>query len=203
MIMVMKQIKIQLLSLSGVLGIIVLWAAVITGMRRAHLGLVDARPLSYLGVYTNTAQLFTAGLLISSLLFICFAFFVHRYWGTNNRFLFYFLIGQIGQIIAAIAPYGANSRYKLIHTIAAFVLAFSLPFLIRAFEQSQISRKNHKLYQILVRLEVATFIIGMGIFTMTEGIAPLGEALPAIGFHIWIIVLTIVYFKTRSHVPVN
>ncbi len=176
---------------SGVAGVAILWSATVLAMRRGHVGLVDSRPLSYLGVNPSTAQLFSVGLLASSALFICFAFYVMHAYRTNNRFLVYFLIGQVGQIIAAVTPYGQKSGYRLIHTLAAYTLAFSLPFLIREFARSQKSGHYHRLYRQLTILEIIAFVIGIGIFTTTHGIAPLGEALPAIGFHVWIIAVTL------------
>ncbi len=166
-------------------------------MRRAGLGLVDSRPISYLGVDPLTSQLFSFSLLLSAFLFIHFAFYVRHTYKLKNRFLLYFLIGQAGQIIAAVTPFGKASNYKLVHTIAAFTLAFSLPLLINAFAYAQKNSSHFVLYKRLLRLEQLTFIVGIGLFTFTEGVAPLGEALPAIGFHVWIIAITIVSLKTK------
>lgn len=93
-------------------------------------------------------------------------------------------------MITAITPYGENSSYKLIHTIFAYVLAISLPLLIREFCNSQ-KVADKKIFRLLFLFELALFVVGIGIFTMTEGIAPIGEALPAIGFHIWIVTTSV------------
>jgi len=180
----------KFLRFSGVAGIFVLWTFTVTGMVRANLGLVDTRPLSYLGVDPSSASLFSSGLIISALLFIAFGVHVRKYFNVRSRFLTFLLIGQAGQLIAAIAPYGEQSQFKLLHTVAAFVLAFSLPVLIRSFAYSQTHTSQFKLYLWLYRFELLTFVIGIGLFIFTSGIAPIGEALPAIGFHVWIIALT-------------
>ncbi len=246
----------KLQKYSGLAGVIILWTGIVTAMNQAHLGLIDSRPISYLGVNPPTARLFSGSLLISSFLFINFAFYVHRRFHTaeslaqsprpaktpgpglfitfstkiipfryafsrktaknslsagifplklgigsgSNRFMLYFLIGQAGQVIAAITPYGNKSNFKLIHTVAAFTLAFSLPLLIRQFAISQSGKRHHKLYLSLLRLEQLAFLIGIGLFVFTKGIAPLGEALPAIGFHIWIIVVTYTALVTKSRI---
>lgn len=182
----------SLMRFSGVAGVILLWTTTLLAMNRIDLGLVDTRPLSHLGIEPWSSVLFSTGLLVSSALFIIFAFYIKKAYGANQRFLFYFLIGQAGQIIVAIAPYGMNSSYRLVHTVAAFTLAFSLPFLIREFARSQTFTKYNKLFRSLFLIELVMFVVGIGIFTMTEGIAPIGEILPAVGFHIWIIVTTIV-----------
>lgn len=177
---------------SGVIGVLVLWTGIVAAMRIAGLGIIDARPISYLGVDAQTAVLFSGSLLISAFLFVNFAFYVRREFKVRGRFLMYFLIGQTGQVIAAISPYGSNSKFKTIHTVAAFILAFSLPLLIQSFTASQTGHSRHQLFVWLLRLEQLTFVIGIGLFVFTKGIAPLGEALPAIGFHAWIIALTFV-----------
>lgn len=196
-----------LIRYSGVAGVILLWTTTLLAMRRIGLGLVDARPLSHLGIEPWSSMLFSTGLLVSSALFIIFAVYAKKAYRANQRFLVYFLIGQAGQIIVAIAPYGMNSSYRLVHTVAAFTLAFSLPFLIREFARSQSHIKYSKLFRYLFLLELVMFVVGIGIFTMTSGIAPIGEILPAVGFHIWIIAATLfagagksaVLNKSKSH----
>lgn len=159
-------------------------------MSQVGLGLIDSRPISHLGVDPESALIFSASLLASSFLFVNFGFYVRRTFNVTNKFLLYLLIGQAGQIIVATAPYGMNSQYRRIHTVAAFALAFSLPLLIRAFARSQVRSPYAVLYMWLFRFELVTFAIGMSLFIFTKGIAPLGEALPAIGYHVWIIVIT-------------
>lgn len=178
------------LRYSGVVGIVVIWTGTLVSMYRAGLGLIDTRPVSYLGVAPESSVLFSLTLLMSAALFIAFGFYARRKFQVKNRFFTYLLIGQLGQIVAAITPYGDNSRYRLIHTVAAFTLAFSLPFLMWEFARSQTGRPQHRLYVLLLRSELALFVVGMGIFIFTEGIAPLGEAMPTVGFHSWIIALT-------------
>ncbi|MDQ3065390.1 MAG: hypothetical protein M3Q36_03930 [bacterium] len=186
----------RVLGFSGIIGIVVLWATILIGMSISGLKLIDSRPFSSLGVDPQTASLFSTGLIISAALFSIFGFFLQRKFAVKSKFLMYLLIGQAGQVVAALAPYGSDSRYKTLHTLAAFTLALSLPILIRSFAYSQINSKYFKLYIRLFRLELAAFLIGMGIFIFTTGIAPLGQAMPAIGFHIWIIALTLITHRT-------
>jgi hypothetical protein len=175
---------------SGVLGVTIIVTGVVTAMHHIGLGFIDARPISYLGVDTRTAVLFSGSLLLSALLFISFAFHVTRSYSTGSKFKWYFIAGQIGQMIAALVPYSANSTQHRIHTSAAFALAFTLPLLIWQFARSQKKSKNHRLFIKLLRLEQVTFVVGIGLFIFTKGIAPLGEILPTLGFYTWIFVLT-------------
>lgn len=142
-----------------------------------------------------SAVWFSFGLLLSACLFISFGFYIVRTFEVKNRFLLYLVIGQIGQSIAAVVPYGRQSPDRQIHTVAAFTLAFSLPFLIRAFARSQSENQYSRIYAWLLWIEILAFIVGMSLFIFTKGIAPLGQALPAVGFHLWIITLTIISIR--------
>jgi hypothetical membrane protein len=164
-------------------------------MFKARLGFFDQRPISYLGVNPLSKALFSGSLLISAILFVSFGLYLKRKFQVNNRFITYFITGQVGQAIAAVVPYGLHTIHGLIHTVAAFILAFSLPFLIQQFALSQIKSRHYRLYLRLLRFEQCTFIVGIGLFIFTRGLAPLGEALPTVGFHLWIIVLTYLAFK--------
>lgn len=167
-------------------------------MHRAGLGFIDSRPISYLGIDPATARLFSVSLVVSAVLFISFGYYIRRTYHIQNKFLGYLIIGQIGQIIAAVTPYGHRQPFKFIHTIAAFVLAFTLLFLIREFTHSQNKNRFRTIYSSLFTIEKITFVVGIGLFIFTKGIAPLGEALPATGFHIWIITITILSNARRS-----
>jgi len=195
---VTKKYLTYLQQYSGVCGVLILWISITVAMHRAHLGLIDARPISYLGVNSVSQTLFSVSLLISAFLFVTFGYYIKRQFQVTNNFMAYFLIGQAGQVIAALSPYGMHSRYKMIHTVAAFTLAFSLPFLIQQFALSQSTSQHHRLFVFLLRIEQCAFLIGISLFIFTEGIAPLGEALPALGFHIWIIVLTYIAFRLEN-----
>jgi hypothetical protein len=196
----MRMIKqlVRLQQYSGIVGVVVLWSGITTAMIIANLKLIDIRPISYLGVAPKTSVLFSLTLLINSFLFVNFAFFVRRRFNIRNNFLLYFLIGETGQVIVAIAPYGTNSPYKLLHTISAFVLAFSLPFLIREFYLSQKKSRFAKLYLNLLKVEILTFVVGIGAFVFTNGVAPLGEALPTMGFHLWIVVVSVIAITNKD-----
>lgn len=191
-----KRILRKLQQYSGVIGVLILWTGISVAMHRTGLGLIDPRPISHLGINPASAGLFTGSLLVSAFLFVNFGYYVKCAFHVSNKFLAYLLIGQAGQAIVAIAPYGEERGYRLIHTIAAFTLAFSLPLLIRQFAVSQKNSPHYHLYVRLLRIEQLMFVLGMGLFIFTKGIAPLGQALPTAGYHLWIIVIT--YLSIRA-----
>lgn len=196
MLMSFKNKKLGYQQFAGIAGVLVLWTTISIGMVRAHLGLIDNRPISFLGVYQPTKLLFTFGLVVSGILFLLFASYLAKQYKVRNNFLKYFIIGQVGQIIAGVIPDSPHTTYKIVHTIAGFILAFSLPFLIREFAISQKGSKYKAIYDGLFKLELVLFIIGIGLFISVNGVAPLGEILPTLGFHLWVIALSYISIKS-------
>jgi hypothetical protein len=95
-----------------------------------------------------------------------------------------------------VVPDRTGSSLKIVHTVAGFTLAISLPFLMRELAYPKHKRSlDHQFFVILYRLEQIMFVIGIGLFVSVKGIAPLGEALPTLGFDSWIACTT---FLTRK-----
>lgn len=181
---------------SGLLGVAVIWSGVIRGMLLAGLKVADKRPISYLGTNPHSAWLFSGSLIVSAILFLTFGLYLKTVYQLSSRFSEYLVIGQLGQIVAALVPYIGN--FRPVHTLAAFTLAFSLPLLINQFTIAQLKAPHYQIYRRLLWCEQITFVVGIGIFVFTRGIAPIGEALPAIGFDIWIITVTAILIQPRS-----
>jgi hypothetical membrane protein len=175
------------------LGVIVLWSVVTVGMLRSGLNLFDSRPLSFIGVATESALLFNAGLTVAALLFLYFGFQLSKRYKLKQTFLVFLTVGQLAQIVAAIFPYGGD--YKTIHTYAAFTLAVMIPFYMRAFAKSDLDKKIKRPAQLFYRAELLFAVIGIGAFIFIEGISPASEILPALPFHGWILYL---FYKTKN-----
>lgn len=173
---------------SGLAAIIVIWSTVLLGMHLTGLGLFDDRPLSYIGTNPSTQTIFTTGLISSAVLVMCFGWYVYRTFRANKVFLVFLIIGQVGQIVSALAPNQGTTR--IIHTIFAFGIVFSLPILMWQFAKSQPAGSWKQSCYRLLYAEIISFVVGMGLFTLSKGVGPLGEALPAIAFHVWIYWLT-------------
>jgi hypothetical membrane protein len=181
---------------TGLLGVLILWVSISIAMYRAGLDLISNRPISYLGVYAPTKLLFSFALISSALLFMVFAIYIYRLYKVRNKYLAYFLIGLLGQCMTALIPDSSGSP-RTVHVIAAFTLAFSQPLLMREFLLSLNNNAHRKLFLSLLRLDYLFFIVGIGLFIFVHGVAPLGEALPTVGFDIWVIVLTIITYKSN------
>lgn len=194
----MKSSLIKLQPYTGLVAVAMIWAGTLISMYRTGLGLLDDRPISFLASDPASRLLFVSSLIMSAVLLIIYGLYINRQFKVNNKFLKYLVAGQIGQIILAVSPYG-ETPIGVIHLLAAFTLAFSLPLLIKQFAISQNQSPYHRTYQYLLRIEQVSFVIGIGLFIFARGLAPLGEAMPAVGFHLWIIVVTYIAIRKPNH----
>ncbi|HEX8771523.1 MAG TPA: hypothetical protein VF711_12215, partial [Acidimicrobiales bacterium] len=90
------------LRLTGVTGVLVLWASISVGMARSGLGFVEDRPISYLGTDPRTSLLFTTAMLSAAVLLAAFYFFAYFWYSSSGSFLAVGLLGLIGQVVAGV-----------------------------------------------------------------------------------------------------
>lgn len=179
----------KLLRFSGLATVSILWSTILIGLHRAHLDIFGNWPLSYLGVNHDSRLLFNGGLILSALTLLLFLWYLSVQYVTTKWFLSVIAIGQVGQIIAAIFMFGGDQPSKTIHTLAAFTLAASIPIGLWTFALSQ-QKPLKKLALRLAWLQTACFVVGIGSFAFVLHGAPAGQILPALAFHLWIIVIT-------------
>ncbi len=168
--------------------VVVLWTSVCAGMLATGLGLFDEEPISYLATDPQGAALFRGGLLVASVLLVAFAGFVWRAWSPARGFLAAFLTGQVCQVIVAVVPIDGPGADHAVHTTAGIVLGLSLPVLIWRFAAGLPPGPRRSGAYRLLWLEVAACVVGVALSRAM--LAPLAEALPATGFHLWILVVT-------------
>lgn len=166
----------------------ILWSCLSIALFKAHESFFGTLPLSHLGLEDASKYWFSAGLIIAAILTISFLYYLNDVFTIRRAFIISAVIGQIGQVIVALAP--DAGRWQTVHTTAAFVLAFSIPILMWIFASSLRVSDLKKVILRLFVLEVVLFIIGIGCFVTINKAVPLSQALPAIGFHIWLIVIT-------------
>jgi len=166
----------------------VLWTTKSLGVDRTGLGVLGDRPLSYLGTDPRSDALFRGGLLVASVLLVAFAWFVDWNRSPGRGFLAVFLVGQTGQVIAALVPIDGAGAAHEVHTTAGIVLGLSLPVLMLRFAAGQPPGPRRAWAYGLFWLEVAACIVGVALSQAMR--APLAEAVPAAGFHLWIVVVT-------------
>lgn len=174
---------------AGVAAVAVLWATVGTGMARTGLGLVDERPVSFLGTDDRTAGLFRAGLLLATALLVGFAWAVARKQGRRTGFLTVFLVGMAGQAVVAVVPLDSAGAGHALHTTSGIVLGLSLPLLMWRFAAGLTPGAERRLASSLMAAEATGCVVG--IVLSTAGVAALAEVVPAVLFHLWIVVVTV------------
>lgn len=178
--------------LSGVMAVIVVWGAMIIGMFRSGLRLFDSRPLSYLATNHSSKYLFTCGLLIGAALLFIFLACMQRAMYLSRRFLLYFALGQVCQIIIALTPYGHPTLLDELHVTVALLLASLVPLMISEFVISQQRHLLKEAYFIVLRIALLLYLIGMYIllFAFNSGIYPMGEAVIVIAFNLLVLVMS-------------
>ncbi len=186
---------IRMFRFCGALTVFILWSSILIAINKINLSIFENKPLSSLGTQAESAPYFTGGLLIAVLSLILFVIYLHQNYRINRSFLIFLTVGQLGQIIAAIIPYGGDQPGRGIHSIAALTLAFSIPFMLLSFARAQTDEEIRRNAFLLMSLEIVAFIIGIGMFTFTFKGAPLGQIFPVVAFHVWL-----VYFSFRRPV---
>ncbi len=168
------------------------------GMRRTGLGVSDDRPLSYLGTDPRSLVLFRGGLLVAAVLLVAFAWSVHREGSPGPGFLAVFLVGQAGQVVAAVVPLDGAGAASEVHVTAGIVLGLSLPVLMWRFAAGQAPGARRSRAYVLTWVEVGAVVAGVLLSRAMR--APLAEAVPAAGFHLWIGVVT-AWLSTAAPAP--
>ena len=99
------------------------------------------------------------------------------------------LVGMVGQLIAGIVPLGDGGPGTRIHVTSALILGASIPVLMWRFAADQpVGPWRHRCYQ-LFWLEAAACAAGVAL--SRRHVAAVAEVLPAMAFHLWVLVVTL------------
>jgi len=165
-------------------------------MVRAGLGVGDDRPISYLGTDPRGIVLFRLGLLVAALGFSTFAVEVGRHLARPTSFLVVFLGGQACQVVVALVPIAGRGTAHTVHTAAGILLGLSLPLLMWRYAAAQPPGRWRRVSYGLMALEVAGCVVG--VMLSVAGRAVVAEVTPAILFHLWVVVVTVLGPQWRS-----
>lgn len=179
----------RLLRLTGVAGVAVLWATVGLGMWRTGLGLAERRTISYLGTDPRSASLFRAGLIIATLLLVAFAWEVNRGFPRRTGFFALFLVGMAGQAVVASVSLAGDGASHAVHTTAGIILGLSLPLLMWRFAAGQTPGPWRRRSYAVMWLSVVATVAGIAL--SRARLAGIAEVVPAVAFHLWIVVVTL------------
>ena len=174
---------------TGVAAVAVLWTTVGTGMYLTGLGWADDRPISYLGTDDRAMALFRGGLIVATVLLGGFAWTVGQRLSRPAGFLAVFLVGQAGQAVVAVVSIAGHGTSHAVHTSAGILLGLSLPLLMWRFAAGQPQGVWRRQSYGLMWLEVAASVVGVAL--SRAGLATMAEVVPALGFHLWVIVVTV------------
>ncbi|CAN5277961.1 hypothetical protein BH18ACT4_BH18ACT4_12510 [soil metagenome] len=173
---------------AGLAAIATLWLTLGAAALLSDFPLLGERPLSWLVDEPAPGLLFRAGLIVGSLNLAAFHVHVRRRYRVTKGFSAALLAGQFGQLVAAVVPIDQGPTAHGIHTVAAIGVGASLPVLMWRFAAAQPPGGGRRVAYGLFWAEVAACGVGLALSSLS--VAPLAEILPAAGFHVWIVALT-------------
>ncbi len=186
------------LRYAGAAAVATLWVCVSVGMYRTGLGFFGDRPISYLGTDPRSAMVFRGGLLLAAGLMAGFAWFVFDWFAARRSFLVAFVVGLVGQVVAAVVLLSGPGASHAVHTAGGLVLGASLPILMWRFAAGVPSGGRHSVRARSRRriqsyglywFEVAACVAGVALSASMR--APIAEIVPALAFHVWVGVVTV------------
>lgn len=182
----------SILKYSGMMGIAVLWISVGLSLYITRFDVLGLRPISYLGVYSDSKYLFNSGLILASLLLILFLYYLSTQLRLSKPFIFFFTLGQVCQIIVALTPFNAASVIRPIHVVAGFLLAVTLPTTIWLFTRfPELSVQLKELSKRFFYAEIILFVLGISWFVFASTAGALSEILTAVAFDVWIVAISL------------
>ncbi len=168
-------------------------------MGRTGLGLAEPRTISYLGTDPRSASLFRAGLIVATLLLVAFAWAVNRRLARRRTgFLTVFLVGMAGQAVVATVSVAGHGASHDVHTTAGIILGLSLPVLMWRFAAAQPPGPWRKKSYAMMWVSVVSTVVGVALSGARR--AGIAEVVPAIAFHLWIVLVT-VRWPAWHHAP--
>jgi hypothetical protein len=174
---------------TGVWAVGVLWSTQALAIVVTGFDLVGERPLSELANRPGGELLFSAGLVVAAVLFLFFLDFLRGAYPVGRAFSAAMAIGMAGQIVAGILPIGGDGWVSRVHVISALVLGASIPVLMGCFAADQHPGPWRRRCWWLFGFEAAACAVGVAL--SQRHIAPVAEILPAVAFHLWVIVVTL------------
>jgi len=174
---------------AGLAAVTVLWSTVGGASLLTGFPLLGRRPLSWLAADRAGAVLFGTGLAVGALALVVFHGYLRGRYPVGRGFSFAMLAGLAGQVVAAVVPIDGGPAANSLHTAAALTLGLSLPLLMWRFAVAQPPGPWRRVAYRLWLGEAAAAAIGVLLSRLS--VAPLAEILPAVLFHLWIVVLTL------------
>lgn len=184
--------------LAGVAAVAVLWTMLAAAMWRSGFPLLGPRPLSWMVADPASATLFRTALIAAALLLVVFHGYVRSRHPVDGWFSVVMLGGLAGQLVAAVVPIDGGEAANRVHTVAALSLGVSLPVLMWRFAACQGAGPWRRPAWALAAVEAGACAVG--ILLSRRSVAPLAEIVPAAGFHLWIVTVTLAT-RARPQVP--
>jgi hypothetical protein len=187
----------KLYKFSGIIAVMAVWVSIISSIIIADLNIFADTPISDLGVDLRTRYLFISGLLISAVAFSTFAIRTHLILKTSLLAPIVLIAGQVSQVIVAATPYNAVTYIKMLHLVAAYTLAFSMPITMGLYAFTAKNKLLNRLNRRFFFAELLLFTFGLSWFIFAPNAGALSEILVGITFDIWVLTLSFKLFNVK------
>lgn len=167
----------------------VLWVGIGAAAVRTGFALTGDLPLSRLAHESGGRMLFGPSLVVASVLFVIFCIEVRRRYPVGRGFTTLMVSAMAGQFVAGVIPIGTAGTSNPLHVAAGLLLGAAIPlFLWRFAAGQQPGRWRLTAYTLFLAEAVASVA---GVALSQQGVAALAEVVPAVFFHLWVVVVTV------------
>lgn len=182
---------------AGLAGITTLWATIGAGIIRSGFDVGGQHPLSDLVADPRARLAFQVGLVVGALCFVAFHSWVRHRYPVGAGFSVLMLVGMAAQAIAGLVRIDGTGSAHTLHTTSGLILGASVPLFMWRFAAGQSPGAWRRTSYLLFWLEFAACIVGYAL--SVRRVAAVAEMLPAVCFHLWIVVLTLHGAPQRAH----
>lgn len=173
---------------TGVAAVAVLWTTQLLAIALGSFDLAGERPLSELA-NRSSGWLFSVGLVVAAVLFLVFLAYLRSVYPVGRAFTLAMAVGMTGQLVAGVLPIGGDGWVSRTHVTSALILGVSIPVLMGCFAADQPPGRWRRRCWRLFGLEATACVLGVAL--SRAHVAPLAEILPALAFHLWVVVVTV------------
>jgi hypothetical protein len=127
--------------------------------------------------------------MVAALLFVAFGSDVQRRYPVGRGFGAVLVTAMAGQFVAGAVPIGDTGESDPVHVVAGLILGGLIPVFLCLFATGQRPGAWRRTAFRLFAAQAASTAVGIGLSRL--GVAALAEALPALLFHVWVVVVTV------------
>ena len=169
--------------------IAVLWVGIGVAVLRTGFEVLGDLPLSRLAADGRAEPIFGPSLVVAALLFVVFCVEVTRRYPVGRAFAVVMVAAMGGQLVAGVVPIGAPGESDPVHVAGGLVLGGLIPVFLGLYAVAQPAGPWRRTAIGLFLAQLAATVVGVAL--SGAGRAAVAEMVPALLFHLWVVVVTL------------